>query len=102
MKTEDFKPGDLILVHTKTKSGTDIRSAKVCCVNYNGNRLVTFEGYGDKNYRPSGQGAFNPERVGTRPFGIVRVERVGYEAYKAVNFNGGYPRAGDPGYDLMC
>ena len=105
MKLNEFKQGDIILMTTRTKRSTEVRSAIVSSVNYNGNGEIGFTDYYDKvdgaNGLSSGSGSFDPERLGAKPFGLIAVKIVGHKKhYGLASFRG--PRPGDRGYDLMC
>jgi hypothetical protein len=102
MDLKDFKPGDRLIITERTTRGEERRAAEVACVNYKGNGLVTYAGVYDNPERllPTGQGAFNPAEVGTKPFGFhIKVEKVGHqEPWKPADTGFLY---GNPGYDLM-
>lgn len=97
---EDFKPGDLLVITERLKVGEFRRAAQVTAVNYNGNGRVTFEGRSDPELMETGQGAFDPAKVGTTHFGFyVKVEKVGHRApWRPADTGWMY---GHPGYDLM-
>lgn len=69
----DFKVGDVIIVTENTKvCGRRSLEAVVTAVDYNGNGLVTYSG------SETGQGAFDPTKVGTTEYGfVVAVTRTG-------------------------
>lgn len=96
----DFQPGDLLIITSRSKAGEERRAAIVTIVNYNNNNgLVAFAGRSAPGLLPTGQGAFDPAKVGTTPYGLtVAVEKVGHQ--KPVK--PWSPRPGDRGYDLMC
>ena len=100
MKLKDFAVGDNIQITITMKTRTTVGDAEVTAVtaiNYKGNALVTFSG------RETGQGAFDPEKVGTKPFGITKVEKLGGKGPQYCwQKSRWYPRPGDRGYDLMC
>ena len=98
MKLNDFKVGDLLLIHYNFRNKTEIRAARVFDINYNDNGLVTYEGDYKSDFLQTGQGAFNPERLGDKKYGIVKVERVGFRGNPA-HWS---PKPGDRAYDLMC
>jgi hypothetical protein len=98
---EKFKVGDLILIYCQLKAKMDIRIAQVVRINYNNSGLVGYEGvHGNNKYLPSGQGCFDPNLIGQKKFGTVKVEVIGWK--RTWNQNRSYPRPGDRGYDLMC
>lgn len=83
MKTynlSDFQPGDLLIITSRSKAGEERRAAIVTIVNYN-NGLVTFAGRSAPGLLPTGEGAFDPAKVGTTPYGLtVAVEKVGHHS----------------------
>ena len=68
MKISDFESGDKIRI-TFRMSKTVVSDAEVRSVNWNNNGLVTF-------YGKIRSGYFDPNVVGTQPFGITKVEMV--------------------------
>lgn len=101
MKLQDFQPGDLLILTTRTKQGEERRGAIVTAVDFNRCGLVTFTGHAIESLMQTGSGAFDPEAVGTKPFGLaVEVEKVGHLKPTRDNFRG--PCPGDRGYDNMC
>jgi len=83
MKTiNDYQVGDLLVFTQRSNRGEEKRAAVVTCINYKNNGLVTF---GPPPYQytnglmDSGQGAFDPMTVGTKPFGFYcAVEKIGH------------------------
>lgn len=76
----DFQPGDLLIITSRSKAGEERRAAIVTIVNYNNNGLVAFAGRSAPGLLPTGQGAFDPAKVGTTPYGLtVAVEKVGHQ-----------------------
>ncbi len=101
MKLDDFKPGDLLEIDSRNRNGIETRAAQVTCVNYNGNGLVTFEGdWSRPGLMATGQGAFDPAKVGAKQFGlVVAVRKIGYKTpWHASRWT---PKPGDRGYDLL-
>jgi hypothetical protein len=101
---ESYKIGDVLLMTTRMRKGTEVRSCQVFDINYRDNGLVTFTGCShERAPLPTGSGAFDPTELkedGTSDaqWGIVQIEKVGHrEAWKPF-----CPRPGDPHYDLMC
>lgn len=99
MTLANFKTGDILLMTTRMKKGEEVRAAQVYFINYNGLGLVTFGDYYLEGYLPSGQGAFDPQKINERPFGLIKVEVIGNKSLPWENR--WYPRPGDRGYDLM-
>jgi hypothetical protein len=101
MKLNEFKPGDYLELTGRDKRGETISAAIVTAVDYNGLGLITYTGrYGTK-LPISGSGAFNPEKVGTTPYGFYcEVKIVGHSKPRRHEFKG--PRPGDRHFDLMC
>ena len=101
---DDFQVGDKLLITHRTRNGYDTRSAEVFCINYNGNKMVTYTGrnltFDGGGFMLSGSGAFNPETIGKKPFGIVAVCVVSHGTQIVANHYN--PQPGDRGYDLMC
>jgi hypothetical protein len=101
MNLNDFKVGDILEFTQRSKRGTELRTAQVSAVNYNGNGLVTYWGHTVDHRLSTGSGAFDPAEVGTKPFGFYcAVRKIGH----ATPFwaNHWSPKPGDRGYDLMC
>lgn len=94
----DYSIGDILHITHRLKKGDEIRSAKVIDINYNGNGLVTYTNHYIEGMLNSGSGAFDPDRIGTKPFGIVKIEKVGHQKPTA-HWS---PKPGDRSYDLMC
>ena len=69
----NYAPGQTIFMKHRTAHGEQVRVARVTAVNYNDLGMVTFAPAYGRVCRPSGQGAFRPEKVGTKPFGLVDV-----------------------------
>jgi len=100
-KLENYKPGDILLITTRTRNGEEKRGAIVTVINYGGNGLVTFTGHHIEGMMETGSGAFDPATVGTKPFGFYcAVEKVGHVAPWTNSFH--QPRPGDRSYDCMC
>lgn len=101
-KLNNYKVGDLLLITSKMKCGKETRAARVVHINYNGNGLVGYTGtFEIDGYIPTGQGAFNPEEIGTKKFSFHnKVEVVGH--IKQSFYAAWYPKPGDLAYDLMC
>lgn len=98
-KLEDFKPGDVLLITSHSNRGLDTRRAYVTCVDYNGNGRVTYADLPGSGLLGSGQGAFDPTKVGTTEYGLYyRVERTGETYTEPRRW---YPKPGDSGYDLV-
>lgn len=101
MKIQNFKPGDILLITHKMKSGYDTRIAQVSCINYNNNGLVTYNGYySGMAFLESGSGAFDPEKVGKKPFGTIAICVIDHKPTWQETHHG--PKPGNRGYDLMC
>lgn len=94
----DFQPGDLLEIVTRTKRGDETRAAEVTAVNFNNLGGVTFMGDYRDGMQPAGQGWFDPAKVGTTTFGYVAVRKVGHRR----PWTPCSPRPGDRAYDLMC
>lgn len=70
MKLADFNAGDQILITSRNMDGgEDTRAARVTAVNIGGRGRVSYAGSYGRNFMPSGDGDFDPEAVGTQPFG---------------------------------
>lgn len=79
-KLSDFQPGDLLVITSRSKAGEERRAAIVTTVNHNNNGQVAFAGWSTNGILPAGQGAFDPAKVGTTPYGLtVAVEKVGHQ-----------------------
>lgn len=92
----DFKPGQHILIHSRTKLGTDIRAAQINSIN---SGMVTYGPHYGTEHLPSGQGSFDPKAIGTKPYGKFKIEIIGQGQWPPPRpFS---PRPGDPGYDSM-
>lgn len=100
MKLTDFKPGDMLELTFTNLQGTEVRSAIVNYVDFNKCGHVTFGPRYVERLMHAGQGTFNPEKVGTTPFGMVDVKIVGHKPF--IQQRQWQPRPGDTGYDLMC
>lgn len=88
MTLQDFAVGDILLITGATQAGEDKRIALVTMINHNNNGLVTigpyfYTGADRHKFGPcltSGQGAFDPAEVGSKPFGFYkRVEKIGFD-----------------------
>lgn len=97
MNLNDFKPCDRLVITYRNRNGEERRAAEVTVVNYNNNGLVTYGGLHGTELMPTGQGAFDPETVGAKPFGIVKVEKVG----RVAPWRPFTPRPGDRAYDSV-
>lgn len=101
MELEDFKIGDIIVITSKMRYGTQQRCAQVTNLNYNNLGLVQLGPCKYKGFTPHGYGSFNPADVGSKQFGKQKIEFVGRVKIRSIaSFHGPYP--GNPGYDLMC
>lgn len=119
MNLSNFRPGDLLVITERLRTGTERRAAQVSCVDYNGNGLVTYtppdvsrdsyaKTFGVDVRLDTGSGAFAPKEysedgyrldLATRPFGLaIRVEKVGYRRPWTPST---ISLVGNPGYDLM-
>lgn len=77
MKLEDFKLGDVLIITTKMRHGTERRCAVVSDLNYNGLGLVQHQPCRFAGLLHSGYGSWDPADVGSKPFGKQKVEIVG-------------------------
>lgn len=70
-----FEIGQTILLTYRHKSGYDTRIGHVFDINYNGNGLVTYTGSwgAEKAFMPSGSGAFDPNKLNDKKFGLIAV-----------------------------
>jgi len=101
MKFQDFNIGDILLITHKSKSGYDTRIAQVSDINFRNNGLVTYNGYySGMAFLESGSGAFDPQNVGKKPFGIIAVCIIDHKPTWNQTFQG--PKPGNRSYDLMC
>src|SRR3989304_8184691 len=96
---KDYQVGDVITITSKMKRGVEVRSAIVDGLDYDGNGQVRFQGYSWKELPQTGCGSFDPQRIGTKPFGIMEVRVVGH--VRPSNRPPWQPHPGDTGYDLM-
>lgn len=72
----DYKVGDLLLMTTRMRLSTEIRGAEVTAVNFNNLGGVTYIGANVPSaHLPTGSGWFKPEEIGTKPYGLVKVEK---------------------------
>jgi len=94
----DYKAGDVLLVYTKMRYETEVRTARVFLVNWNNNGVVSCEGLWGGEFPPTGQFGFRLEEVGQKKFGIQKIEKIGFKP----SASHWYPKPGDRGYDLMC
>ena len=88
MNLSDFKLGERLILVSRMKNGEERRVAYVIAIDYNGNGLVTFGGCDGarllsqerdrdgSRLLDAGQGAFDPTKLGTKPFGLVAVEKA--------------------------
>ena len=98
-QTHTFKVGDILKVTYRTKRGDDVRTARVTDTTWIEGQVNYGGVYVDGKHLPTGQGAFRPEELGTRKFGLVAVEVIGHRAPMAASR--WQPQPGDRGYDLM-
>lgn len=102
LELSDFRPGDLLIITERSLRGEERRAAVVTFVNYRGCGLVTYAGRSHQGLLPTGQGAFDPAKVGTTPYGFhCAIEKVGHESPREPR-EPWSPKPGDRGYDLMC
>jgi len=74
---DDFERGDRILLIQKSLREVEIRAAVIKVVDLDNNGLVTFgDDYKNKEYLGSGQGAFFPEEIGKKRYGLIDVRFV--------------------------
>ncbi|BAG41748.1 hypothetical protein [Ralstonia phage phiRSL1] len=70
----DFKPGDKLEFTQRFRVGdktvTEVRTAVVTLINWEGNGLVSYTGRVQEGMMRTGSGAFDPAAVGTKPFGF--------------------------------
>ena len=75
---DDFVPGDRITMTYHSLRATEKRAAIVGSVGINktinGKGMVTFSGDSREGMLPSGQGSFEPTRIGRSKYGLVDVE----------------------------
>jgi hypothetical protein len=95
---EQYKIGDIVLLHTKYRHETEVRAAQIRSIR---NGLFGFTGTFQTDFHPSGQGAFTIEQIGAKPFGLQRVEFLCKGALPNL-YATCSPRPGDTAYDLMC
>ena len=102
MKIQDFNIGDILLVTSKTRNGYETRIAQVSEINFRNNGLITYQGYynSQKDFLQTGQGAFDPEKIGKKPFGTISICVI--DSIPPSRYSHWSPRPGDRGYDLMC
>ena len=100
MNLTDYKVGDILLITHKMKNGYDTRIGQVSCINYNENGLVTYYSHQSPDFLSSGSSAFDPEKIGKKPFGVISICVVDHIPPSKYNHQG--PKPGDRGYDLMC
>lgn len=102
MNLEQFQVGDVLLINSSSKRGIETRGAVVTCVNREGWGLVHYQGFPARGCeRETGQGAFDPAKVGTTPYGlVVDVLIVDHINMRPRTCPGPFP--GNRGYDSMC
>ncbi len=101
MKLSDFKIGDILVITTRMRAGTETRCAQVSDLNYNGLGLVQHCPCRYKRLLDCGYGSWDPADVGAKQWGKQRVEIVGNKPVPGLAYFCG-PRPGDTAYDLMC
>lgn len=83
---KDYRVGDTIIINSRLRDRTERRIAQVVHINYRGNGMVGFAPVTSAHDRQfaeehglqhSGQGAFDPAKLGTKPFGKQSVALIG-------------------------
>ena len=100
MTLKDFQVGDVLMATGRNRDGEREGEIEVIAVDFEGCGLVSYMGTGPKAIH--GSGAFDPTKIGQKPFGfVVAVRKIGHREHVA-NARHWYPKPGDRGYDLMC
>ena len=78
LSISDFNHNTLLKITTRSKYDIDVRLAHVQFINHNDLGGITYTGYRDQatGLLPTGQGWFDPALIGTKPYGIVKVEII--------------------------
>ena len=98
-KLEDYKAGDIILLVTRMRVGYETRCARITAVNYNNLGIVTYSGENRGSILSSGQGAFTPNQIGSKEFGLQEVKIIGHRSPTTSRWT---PAPGNRAYDLCC
>lgn len=95
-ESSNLKVGDVILITSRMKNGTEVRVATVDEVK---GSLVNYSGYHKmKPHQPTGSGQLDLNKIGKKPYGIQGIEKTGKTQ---APFRPWSPKPGDPGYDSL-
>ena len=101
MTLSDFKIGDILVITTVMRAGTERRCAQVTDLNYNGLGLVQCGPCKYEDLLDSGYSSWDPADIGLKRWGKQKVEIVAHRTIRSPG-RASYPRPGDTAYDLMC